>query len=261
MATEQVLQGFGGGFQSDEDESLKSKFGGVFGLNAGAIITKFELNPNAGKDGAESNALDISIKIGDKEFRSRFYEPTKVYDKDSNEITDKTNPAFIKGMNEQIKQLKGVITHYLKTFKTEEEVKALYAGATINSFADLVNFSASVIAPFIVEEKPVDVFLQYQWNIGTDQKMTFLEMPKNLKDGAFITASIEPTGEWKEIRDKDGLRYQDNAGNLHRFNRDKNYLESNKAIQQFEGGQRGGNAGGDAIAPQNQTATGSSSAW
>ena len=51
------------GFQNDNDESLKSKEGGKFGLNT-AFITKFEYNDLAGKDETAVDAIDITVMIG-----------------------------------------------------------------------------------------------------------------------------------------------------------------------------------------------------
>ena len=63
------------GAVNDTDESLKSKLGGKFGLNQGNI-TKIEVLTNAGKDGADANAVDIFVQIGEREYRRRIYETT-----------------------------------------------------------------------------------------------------------------------------------------------------------------------------------------
>ena len=58
---------FGGSIMSDEDTSLKGSSGnyGKFGLNKAKLV-KVEFNPNAGKDGAPTNALDIEVNIGEE---------------------------------------------------------------------------------------------------------------------------------------------------------------------------------------------------
>ena len=48
------------GYQ-DSKEVGPGKQGGKFGLNTG-VVTKFEYNPNAGKDGAEQDAIDLNMK-------------------------------------------------------------------------------------------------------------------------------------------------------------------------------------------------------
>lgn len=224
-------------FQSDEDKTLKAGTpGGKFGLNTGAKLVKFEFNPNGGKDGAAANCVDIEVNLGDKRFLQRNYEITKVYSKKGGELTDTSSDEYINAYKEAVKHLKGLFTHYLRIFFTEEEIKAAMSKATIKSNVDYFKFVADAIKIGIERKGPeVDVFLQYQWNIGSGQDRTFLELPKNLKDGSFICKPIPVTGKWNEVKDKDGLKYVDDAGNEHRFKRDVNYLSSNKANVQTSG--------------------------
>lgn len=224
-------------FQSDEDSTLKGgSMGGKFGLNTGAELVKFEFNPNGGKDNSPANCLDIQVNIGEKKFMQRFYEITKVYGKDG-EITDKESEAYKKAFNDAGKQLRGVITHYMKIFHTEEEIKAALAKTSINNFVDYFKFATEAVKNGIQKKGPeVDVFLQWQWQISSGQDKTYLELPKNMKDGSFICKPIATSSSWKEVRDaKKGLSYVDESGAEHRFKRDANYLTSNKAIQQKEG--------------------------
>ena len=243
-------------FQSDEDKNLKGGTpGGKFGLNTGAKLVKFEYNANCGKDGAAGNGLDIEVTVGDKRFMQRNFEISKVFGKDG-EITDTTSEAYTKGYNQVAGQLKGIITHYLKVFYTEEEIKAAFSKVTIKSFVDYFKFVAEAVK-IGMERKgnDIDIFLQYQWNITSGQSRTFLELPKNMKDGAFVCAPIVAKGTWTEVRDKEGLHYEDEAGTKHRFTRDSNYLDSNKAKQQ----------GGADSAPVDMSTSGStasaSTAW
>ena len=71
---------FGGSIMSDEDTSLKGSSGnyGKFGLNKAKLV-KVEFNPNAGKDGAPTNALDIEVNIGEKRFLQRQFEVSKIF--------------------------------------------------------------------------------------------------------------------------------------------------------------------------------------
>lgn len=225
----------GFGFQSDEDESLKSKSGfGLFGLNTG-VIQKFEYTPASKDDtGRElSEQISVEIKIGESVLKQWWMPVNKVFGKNGEEL-DSTHPDYTKGYNEQMKHFKSVMTHYLKTFISEEALKAAFS-TPISSFGDFAKLVCTLMAPAVAEAKPIDVFLQYQWKIKEGNTMTFLELPKNLKDGSFITASMKPVGAWKEVRNAEGLSYVDDAGNVHRFKRSKSYLESPKAIQQKEG--------------------------
>lgn len=225
----------GFGFQSDEDESLKSKSGfSTFGLNTG-IIQKFEYIP-ATKDetGKEfSEQISIELKVGETILKQWWYPISKVFGKNGEEI-QQGHPDYIKNYNEQMKQFKAVMTHYLKVFNSEEELKAAFA-TPMSSFGDFAKLVCRLMQPAIVNKRPVDVFLQYQWTLKTGNTMTFLELPKNLKDGSFITAHMEPVGAWKEVRNAEGLSYVDEQNNVHRFKRSKSYLESAKAVQQKEG--------------------------
>lgn len=231
MSEQAQMMGFG--YIDDTDESLKSKSGGVFGLNTPAFLTKFELNPNAGADGAAQDAIDITIQVEDKEFRSRIYPTTKVYDKDGNELTDKTTPEYVKAYNLDWSQKNAVIVHLLKAFRTEEEIKAALA-TPLNSFADFARVVTGLL-PAEAEKKVLDVFLEYQWNIGDGQDRTYLQLPRNMKGGYFVCASVTPNGAWTKVQDDKGLRYVDAQGNEHPFTRDKNFMSGNKANQQIEG--------------------------
>lgn len=248
MSDTQQLQGFG--FQDDTDKSLQSKAGGKFGLNLG-FITKFEYNPNAGKDGTPGDAFDITVTVGEREFRSRVYGITKIFGKDSAEITDKTNPEYITKFNEAMTQMKAMFTHFLKVFRTPEEIKAAFATPPA-SFADYFKLIAS-LKPDNFNTIPVDVFLEYQWNIQGENTRTFLQLPKNMKGGYFICKAVPANGGvWIEDREGGKLVYKDAVGTEHPFDRSQNYMESKKAIQQIEGEDTAGTSAGQGsfAAPQ-----------
>lgn len=229
MAEEKI----GFGFQSDEDESLKAKDFSTFGLNSGKI-TKFEYSPattdETGKEFSENIAIEIDIN--GSVLKQWWYPVNKVFSKDGVEIEDTKSPEYIKGFNEQMKHFKSVMTHYLKIKYSEEELAAAFS-TPLNSYKDFGEKVTTLMKPVL--DTPIDIFLQYQWAIKTGSTRTFLELPKNLKDGSFVTAHMEPVGSWKEVRDADGLHYVDDANNIHRFKRSKSYLESAKAVQQKEG--------------------------
>ena len=225
----------GFGFQSDEDASLKAKSGfGLFGLNTG-VIQKFEYTPaikdETGKELSEQIAIEI--KSGESIYKQWWMPVNKVFGKDGGEINE-GHPDYTKNYNEQMKHFKAVMTHYLKVFISEDNLKTAFT-APLNSFGDFAKLVCTLMSPAVAGAKPVDVFLQYQWKIKEGNTMTFLELPKNLKDGSFITAHMTPVGAWKEVRNAEGLSYVDDAGNVHRFKRSKSYLDSPKAVQQKEG--------------------------
>lgn len=242
MSEEKVMIGFG--FQDDQDESLKSKNSsfGVFGLNQNVLMVRCEYNPNGGANEEAIDCLDIAFKIGETEQRQRWFPIVKVFGKNG-EITDTSSEEYIAAYNEQMKHFKAVMTHYLKAFNSEEVLKAAFATPPSN-FVDYFKLVSKLMSQGIANKVPLDLFLQYQWNINPNANQTYLEIPKNLKDGAFLVPHMNPVGEWKEERtwkEKDekgneivmkGLRYVDNAGNVHKFKRSQSYMESNKANKQ-----------------------------
>lgn len=240
MSEQKAMIGFG--YQDDQDKSLKAKDSsfGSLGLNEKVLLTKFEYNPNGGAGNTAGDCLDIEIAG----IRQRWFPITKVFGKgDAGELTDTESPEYIAAYNETMKHFKAVMTHYLKAFNTEETLKAAFATPP-TSWVDYVKLVSSLMQQGIINKTPLDVFLQYQWVIGSNANQTYLELPKNLKDGSFITPHITPVGEWKEENEwvekdengievkREGLRYVDGAGNVHRFKRGKNFMDSPKANKQ-----------------------------
>lgn len=220
----------GFGYTDDESADLQSKSGGKFGLNQG-FLTKFAFNPNSGKDGAAGNAIDVTIQVGEREFRTRYFEITKVFDKDNNEIADVNSPDYISKYNQELTQLTACIVHIVKAFRTDAEVKTALATPPA-TFADWANIMCALI-PANASTTPIDVFLEYQWNIKDGQDKTYLQLPQNMKGGRWISKLME--GPWNEDR-SNGLLYRNAQGATHPFERSSNYMESNKAMQQTLGG-------------------------
>tara|TARA_R110000868_G_scaffold364194_1_gene627032 strand:- start:789 stop:1559 length:771 start_codon:yes stop_codon:yes gene_type:complete len=221
------------GFQSDTDDSLKSKQGGKFGLN-NANITKMEYNPTAGKDDAAADAIDITVSVGDKEFRTRIYDITGDLFKGDNKVAP-GEAGYDDLYNTEKAQREAVVVHAVKALGVTEAqiVSALQNGGVVDFKTWAIAMCSTIGADFAT--RGINVFVEYQWNIGEGNTMTFLQLPKNMKGGRFLSPAIAPVGAWTEVNDSEGLRYVDAANNEHPFTRSENYMGSNKAVQQREG--------------------------
>lgn len=214
------------GYQESGDLT-PGKQGGKFGLNTGAFITKFELNENAGKDGAAADAIDFTVQVGEREFRHRFFPISKVFAKGGGEITDTNSEEYKKAMASEVAQFNAVISDIVKVFVSEEDLK-LALQVPIPTFKDFAKIVTRLVqATPNWQKKPVDVFLQYQWAPSGDNDKTYLELPKNVKQGVFIVPS-EGEG-FKEERTSTHLKYVKDDGTEHPFKRGEWFVNSDFA--------------------------------
>ena len=216
------------GYQ-DSGDLAPGKQGGKFGLNTGAFVTKFEFNPNAGKDNAAAEAIDFTVQVGEREYRHRFFPITKVFAKEGGEITDVSSEAYKEAFKKELDQFNAVIGDIVACFVSREDLKAALA-TPIPTFKDFANIVTRLVQSTPNwQKKPVDVFLQYQWSPSGDNDKTYLELPKNVKHGSFIVAS-EGVG-FKEIKTPTSLKYVKEDGTEHTFKRGEWFLESAFANQ------------------------------
>jgi hypothetical protein len=232
------IQGYG--YTSDNDEALKTKSGGRFGLNAGtAVLAKFAYNPNTAKEGQEiREAIEITIKVGDRDYPMWISPVTRVYIKNQ-EYTEFTTPETIAAVNAEMKQQQAVITHIVKSQGvTDAQLQAALSSSPITSFADYANRLCSVL-PAAFETRALDVFLEYQWDFGkkadgTLNDKTYAQLPKNMKGGYFIVPA-QP-GVWVEFLAPDGaLSYKNANGVTHPIEKDAAFMEGKKGTQQVVG--------------------------
>ena len=215
------------GYQ-DSGDLAPGKQGGKFGLNTGAFVTKFEFNPNAGKDNAAAEAIDFTVQVGEREYRHRFFPITKVFAKEGGEITDVSSEAYKEAFKKELDQFNAVIGDIVACFVSREDLKTALA-TPIPSFKDFANIVTRLVqATPNWQKKPVDVFLQYQWSPSGDNDKTYLELPKNVKHGSFIVAS-EGVG-FKEI---EVVRLSSGAPTIKLTGRAKN-VAANLGLTNFE---------------------------
>jgi hypothetical protein len=254
-----MSQLLGYGYVSDSDESLKTKTGAKFGANFGvAFLSKFAYNANVAKEGQPAReAIEIEVAVGERTFKEWINPVERVLDKNGNEITNKASKEYIDGFNTQITQQNATVIHYLKSVGVSEEViKASFANPPV-SFADYATRCCALL-PAGYNSKPLDIFLEYQWNFGKKQDGTFQDrtyptLPKNMKGGYFIVAA-QP-GVWvEEIAEDGSLSYVNSNGQKHPFERDANFMSSNKGTQQVLGS-------APASSPMGAVAATTSSSW
>ena len=224
------------GFQDDTSEELKGSGGGQypkFGLNTGVFLTKIEYKPNGGRDGAPAEVVDYEFTVpgGKFPFNGRIWKEPMLFGKNG-PIQDKTSEEYKKKFDEAWAQSRGIMTHIMKAFVTGDQLKERLSSTKIVDFKTWAEAQISLL-PANYAKIELDLFLHYQWNIKGDNDKTYLELPKNMKNGYWVTPSLKQ--DWKEVKDEiKGLSYVGAGGEEHPFKRNPYYMESNNAVQQSE---------------------------
>jgi hypothetical protein len=246
-----------------EDEVKVSPFN--FGLNAGkTFLKKFEWIPNGGKNGAEQEALDIIFEINGTERSYRQFPVTKAFDKNNNEITDPKAPEF----KEAFTDFNAKITHILHQFVELDVIKSSFA-RPIKSFKEFCGIANSIL-PKDYATQPLDIFLQYGWNIKEGASRTYLEIPNKMKYGKWLCPA--QAGTWKEVKlenpqdsDREALYYVNENGVKHPFTKNGWFMNSNFAKMQSNGSSSNDsdNTGTDTAGEQmnNSTSDSTTAAW
>lgn len=256
------LKGFGS--VNDQSEDFKPKEGGgsnlIFGLNQGVKLEKFEYNDKASSDGSPANAIDVTLDVNGAKVMNRFFEITKVYDADKGgAVEDDGSQAWADAYNQTVTQMNATLTHIVKaTGTTQAQIDAALKNEV--GFVDYAKIMESLAK--LDNATDLDFFAQYQWKIPSGKDKTYLEMPSNMKGGYFLVPHVPVKGQWTEEREwevviesendgeektikREGLRYVDseNPKNIHPFERNQNFMESKKAIQQIKGQNSGAGKG------------------
>ena len=209
------------GYGYTEDE-VKASANVVFGLNCGTVtLVKFEFNDKAGKDGADGDALDIGFVVDGRETNHRQFPVTKAFTKDGGEVDDPRHPDFQKA----VKELNSTVVHVLKAFVPGDTIRTAFS-APIASFEQYCRVATALLPPGY-ENKKLDLFMQYEWQIRGDNDRTWLRIPKSVKHGYWLVPHIPPQdGDWEEKIVGGKLTYVDGAGNVHPFERSKWFMDS-----------------------------------
>jgi hypothetical protein len=222
-----------GGYGYGEDEDAKvSPYN--FGLNAGNTrLVKFEWKPDAGKDGAEQEALEIVFNINGKDRSYRQFPVTRGFDKNNQPVTDPKAPEFI----EARKEFESRITHIMHCFVADPVLKQALSKRFPN-FKEYCNVLKGLL-PKNTPEIPLDIFMQYQFTLKGDAKRTYLDIPTKRKHGKWLCKAVAPVGKWTMVKAtnpednvQDAIKYVDDAGNVHPFIRTGWFANSYFARQQ-----------------------------
>lgn len=223
------MEGFNFANVSDNDQSLLAGGNGQFGLNQNCHLVKLEYNPNGGKDGTPTEAIDVTIEIDGKEYNMRMFVPNGTL-KSGNKDVNPGDPEYAKAYNNAMTQIVAVVKHIMKAIGIDETV--INNNSHANSISEWMRKMQNLI-PATFNTIPLDVFLEYQWNIKEGQTKTYPTLPTNMKGGRFVCAHMNPVGSWKPVIESDGsLHYEDNNKNVHQFMRTASFMNSNKGKQQ-----------------------------
>lgn len=233
-----------------DDKSLQSKQGGVFGLNTG-YLTKLAFIEEQ-KDDKSFKAVDLVSQIGDREYYQRFFLNDSVYGP-GNKLLNPGDEGYDAAFYENYSQVVAVIKHALGALGvTKEAINTALTGIDNTKLIEGMQKLVALV-PAGYQNKPIDIFLEYQWNIPEGKDRTYLTLPKNMKGGEFLHAAVTPQGKWTEVKTEEGLHYVDDAGAKHPFEKNQAFMESNKAIQQGVGAAGAGSAATPAQTAQKST--------
>ncbi len=182
------------GYSSDERKDNPYDFG----LNAGVTYLKeYSFIMNGGKDGAEQDALEIKFEINGTEKSYRKFPVTKAFKKTKKgEPQEETTDPKAKEFVEAVDELNSSIVHILRAFVDNMTIESALA-KKIGSFKDFCNITAGLL-PKNFAEIPLDIFLQYQWQISQGKEKTYLDIPSKVKQGKWLCKALP--GDWKEIK-------------------------------------------------------------
>lgn len=215
------------GFTNSQELATDAQ-GGKFGKNTGALVTKFEFNPNGGLDGAAQECIDFTVEIEGREFRRRYFPVTKVFSPENGELTDPNSQEYKEEMKKAVNNLNAALSDIVSCFVDIEVIKENLS-TPISSFKEFAQILERLVKSNPNWDKtPVDIFLQYQWSPRGNQDRTYLEIPSEraVKHGAWICKSL---GDSYVKIEGASLKYKNAEGEEHPFKRSEWFMTSNFA--------------------------------
>lgn len=168
--------------KSDILQSGGSNNGAKFGVNP-FVLENISLETD---DKSSNLYISIEGSVGDRQFRHREYEVTRAYDSAGNEVTDSNDPAFQKAVD----MFNSYMNDFGCAYVGEEKYYSALTSQQFNGFSDFANFVINIIkaSDTFKNNKPILIFLQFQWEPRSGQERTYLEFPKSksIKHGDFF---------------------------------------------------------------------------
>lgn len=217
------------GYGYTDSKKVENKAGGKFGKNK-ALLTKFEFNPNGGKNGAAQDSIDITVQVEEKEFKTRVFPINKVFapGRNGRELTDVNSKEYISTMEKEREKLQGYLISLVECFIAPEDVQAALM-VPIGSFKTYAEILQRLIQSTPNwNKKEIEVFLQYQFVPTGENTRSFLTLPTNLTHGAVFCPYMGDT--YVEDRTETHLRYLDGE-NVHPLYRGEWFMKSAYAKQ------------------------------
>lgn len=200
----------------EESSALQSKGSINFGLQENAKLTKFTLN----KENQYGAQIEVEITFNNDAVNKSWIGLTPHPD--------------VKDVDAELTNKFAAIKHIIKAVGvTDEMIKKVTSDAV--SFEDGVEKVLNIL-PKDFDTKPIDVFMEWQMNIGNNNDKTYLTLPSNMKGGRFMSTHVDPVGSWVEnLIPKKSIIYTDDAGNQHPIQKGTAFMLSTRSYQQFKG--------------------------
>ena len=194
---------------------------GKFGLNE-ATLSKFDYVAYGGKDpNVQQDALDVSFKVGEKDFNHRIF-PARVFGN-----TDVNSASYKEELAKSQDQVISSISQIVEAIVPSATIEQALAATKPSSFKDYVELMARLIKGVANwDKKPLHLFLNWQAKPSENQQKTYLEVPRQnilkFNNSIYVTSKLE--GTWTEDRTDDKLVYKNASGEKHPISRDKWFM-------------------------------------